>query len=96
MIENNIKRNILNKTEFCLTEREIEILKLITEGKTNIEIAKNMNISIHTVKAHITNILIKMDVKYRIQAAVKAISENIINIWLQIKAYVVKLIYTTF
>ena len=80
MIENNIKRNILNKTEFCLTEREIEILKLITEGKTNIEIAKNMNISIHTVKAHITNILIKMDVKYRIQAAVKAISENIINI----------------
>lgn len=80
MIENKVKTNIINKTQFCLTEREIEILKLITEGKTNFEIAKNMNISIHTVKAHITNILIKMDVKYRIQAAVKAVSENIINI----------------
>ena len=70
MIENKLKTNIINKTQFYLTERELEILKLITEGKTNFEIAKNMNISIHTVKTHITNILIKMDVKYRIQAAV--------------------------
>ena len=38
-----LKTNIINKTQFCLTEREIEILKQITEGKTNFEIAKNMN-----------------------------------------------------
>ena len=92
MIEKKFKGN----TPFYLKEREIEILKLIIDGKTNFEIAKRTHISVHTVKAHITNILIKMNVKYRIQAAVKAVSENIINIWLQIKAYVVKLIYTTF
>ena len=76
MIENELKINTINH----FTEREIKILKLIVEGKTNFEISKEMNISIHTVKAHITNILIKMDVKYRVQAAVKAITENIINI----------------
>lgn len=80
MIENKIKTNIIKKTQFCLTEREIEILRLVIEGKTNIEISEEMNISVHTVKAHITNILVKMNVKYRIQAAVKAITENIINI----------------
>ncbi len=80
MIENKIKTNIIKKTQFFLTEREIEILRLVIEGKTNIEISEEMNISVHTVKAHITNILVKMNVKYRIQAAVKAITENIINI----------------
>lgn len=76
MIEKKFKGN----TPFYLTEREIEILKLVIDGKTNFEIAQRTHISVHTVKAHITNILIKMNVKYRIQAAVKAISENIINI----------------
>ena len=80
MIKNKIKTNIIKKTQFFLTEREIEILRLVIEGKTNIEISEEMNISVHTVKAHITNILVKMNVKYRIQAAVKAITENIINI----------------
>ena len=40
MIENKIKTNIIKKTQFFLTEREIEILRLVIEGKTNIEISE--------------------------------------------------------
>lgn len=67
-----------------LTQREIEVLKLIQYGKTNSEIAKEINVSTHTIKANVTQILNKLNVRHRVQAVVKAIRENIIDIWLQI------------
>ncbi len=54
-----------------LTEREIDVLKLISEGFNNEEIAEKMFISKNTVKSHIKNIYVKLDVKNRIQAIKK-------------------------
>jgi DNA-binding NarL/FixJ family response regulator len=61
-----------------LTEREIEVLKLLVKGKSNTEIAKDLIVSVHTAKAHVCSILQKLCVDDRVQAAVKAIKENII------------------
>lgn len=65
--------------EANLTERELEVLQRIVDGKTNTEIAGEMNISVHTAKAHVGNILDKLAVSDRVKAAVKAIRNNIIN-----------------
>lgn len=61
-----------------LTERELEVLKLLVKGKSNTEIAKELIVSVHTAKAHVCSILQKLCVDDRVQAAVKAIKENII------------------
>ena len=51
-----------------LTAREVEVLKLIESGSSNQDIARQLVISIPTVKRHITNIYTKLDVKSRTQA----------------------------
>lgn len=61
-----------------LTERENEVLKLLVQGKSNTEIAQELIVSVHTAKAHVCSILQKLCVDDRVQAAVKAIKENII------------------
>lgn len=61
-----------------LTERELEVLKLLVKGKSNTEIAKDLIVSVHTAKAHVCSILQKLCVDDRVQAAVKAIKEKII------------------
>jgi DNA-binding NarL/FixJ family response regulator len=61
-----------------LTDRELEVLKLLVAGKSNIEIAKDLIISAHTAKAHVCNILQKLSVHDRVQAAVKAIREGLV------------------
>lgn len=60
-----------------LTNREIEVLKLIAEGMINKEIAKSLFISEKTVKNHISNIFKKLDVNDRTQAAIYAFKHNI-------------------
>ncbi len=62
----------------CLTDREMEVLKLITLGKTNNEIASDLCISYYTVKSHICSILEKLGVKDRVQAAVMAVRQGIV------------------
>jgi len=61
-----------------LTEREYEVLKLVVDGKSNNEIADDLKISEHTAKAHVCNIIQKLVVDDRTQAAVKAIKEGIV------------------
>lgn len=61
-----------------LTDRELEVLKLLVEGKSNTEIAKELIISVHTAKAHVCNILQKLSVHDRVQAAVKAIRDGLV------------------
>ncbi|MCE3236736.1 MAG: hypothetical protein K0Q50_2927 [Vampirovibrio sp.] len=61
-----------------LTERELEVLQLIVAGKSNPEIADQLCISIHTAKAHVGSILNKLCVNDRVQAAIKALKENIV------------------
>lgn len=61
-----------------LTEREYEVLKLVVDGRSNNEIADELKISEHTAKAHVCNIIQKLVVDDRTQAAVKAIKEGIV------------------
>lgn len=61
-----------------LTAREFEVLKLIVVGKSNTEIAKELFISVHTAKAHVSAILEKFFVTDRVQVAVKAVKKGII------------------
>ncbi len=61
-----------------LSERELEVLKLIVEGVGNAEIAKRLFISQNTVKSHIKHLLEKLSVSDRTQAAVKAIREGLV------------------
>jgi DNA-binding NarL/FixJ family response regulator len=60
-----------------LSDREIEVLKLIAGGKNNAEIASDLFVSSKTVKNHISNILTKLQISNRIQAAVYAVRSGI-------------------
>lgn len=62
-----------------LTSREIEVLEEVVKGASNKEIADLLNITENTVKIHLRNILEKLHVQNRIQAAVHAIREGLIN-----------------
>lgn len=64
-----------------LTKREIEVLKLITEGMLNKEIAHKLCISEKTVKNHVSNIFKKIEVSDRTQAAVFAIKNSIVELF---------------
>jgi ATP/maltotriose-dependent transcriptional regulator MalT len=61
--------------EFDLTKREKDVLRLIAEGYSNDDIAKKIFISKNTVKSHIKNIYLKLDVKNRIQV-IKKLQEH--------------------
>ena len=61
-----------------LSDREIEVLKLIANGKDNAQIARELFISPKTVKNHISNILMKLQIENRIQAAVYAVRSGLV------------------
>jgi DNA-binding NarL/FixJ family response regulator len=61
-----------------LSERELQVLKLIANGHDNAEIARALFISPKTVKNHISNILMKLQMENRIQAAVYAVRSGIV------------------
>ncbi|MCI5889285.1 MAG: response regulator transcription factor [Brachyspira sp.] len=67
-----------NAKNYDLTTRESQILKLMTEGYSNMEIAQILVISINTTKAHVANILQKLEVDDRLQAALKALKYKIV------------------
>ena len=62
-----------------LTEREKEILKLISHGMTNAEIAQNLFLSEGTVRNYVSGILEKLDVEDRTQAAVLALRYGLVE-----------------
>ena len=62
----------------ALTQRELEILSLVTAGDTNHEIAAKLQVSIHTVKTHMRNILAKLHKERRYEAALFALREGLI------------------
>ncbi len=65
---------------FDLTEREMEVLNLVVQGKSNQQIADGMVISLATVKAHISNILSKLQVSSRAEAIAYAIKNKIVSL----------------
>src|SRR5690625_420783 len=60
-----------------LNERELAIIKLVGEGKTNKEIADSLYLSIGTVKNHLTTILQKLELRDRTQLAIFAVKQNL-------------------
>jgi DNA-binding NarL/FixJ family response regulator len=60
-----------------LSDRELQVLKLIANGKDNAQIAGELFISAKTVKNHISNILLKLSIENRIQAAVFAVRSGL-------------------
>lgn len=61
-----------------LSERELEVLSMMGEGKTNPEISRDLHISPHTVKSHVVHIFNKLGVNHRTQAVVWAARHGII------------------
>jgi two-component system, NarL family, nitrate/nitrite response regulator NarL len=60
-----------------LTQREADVLRLIVEGADNVAIGRELSISPHTVKQHVTNIFEKLGVRSRVQAAVYAVRSGL-------------------
>lgn len=83
LLDKAIEKN--NKKEkagnhMVLTKRELDVLKLLTEGLYNKEIADRLEISEKTVKNHVSRLLKKINVSDRTQAAVYAIKNNIVDL----------------
>lgn len=76
--DSDIPNHINGENNIKLTTRQLEVLKYIVQGKNNLKIAEELCVSRHTIKAHVANILHKLDVDDRYQAAIKAINEKII------------------
>lgn len=73
-----MSRAMFKEQHANLTQREYEVLKLVVEGLSNNEIAQELTISEHTAKAHVCNIIQKLVVDDRTQAAVKALKEGLV------------------
>ena len=65
------------QVETSLTARELEVLKLLAKGKTNKEIAQFFNLSEGTVKNHVSNILMRLELRDRTQAAIYAVENGL-------------------
>ncbi len=63
-----------------LTDRELEVLKLVAQGLNNREIAKRLFISENTVKNHVRNILEKLQLHSRMEAVMYAVREKLLDI----------------
>ena len=73
-----LSRSAFKQNHSNLTQREYEVLKLVVDGQSNSQIAKTLTISEHTAKAHVCNIIQKLVVDDRTQAAVKALKEGLV------------------
>jgi DNA-binding NarL/FixJ family response regulator len=65
--------------QMVLTRREQEVLSLVAQGATDKEISDTLTISIHTVKSHMRNILGKLHMSHRYEAALYALHEGLIK-----------------
>jgi DNA-binding NarL/FixJ family response regulator len=67
------------KGEQALSERELYVLRLVASGASNLEIAEKLSISVNTVKTHLKNILEKLQLDNRTQAATYALTHGLVN-----------------
>jgi two-component system NarL family response regulator len=63
-----------------LTDRELQVLKLVAQGMSNREVAEDLFISENTVKNHVRNILEKLHLHSRMEAVVYAVREKLLDI----------------
>lgn len=71
--------NEIELSKLNLTAREYEVLQLLVQGASNAEIADKLFLSLSTIKTHVSNLFVKMDVKSRTQAIEKANRLRIIH-----------------
>jgi len=62
-----------------LTDREVEVLQLIAQGRSNPEIAQQLAISLDTVKSHVKHVFTKLDVRDRAQAVIAAYESGLVS-----------------
>ncbi|USK79270.1 response regulator transcription factor [Peribacillus frigoritolerans] len=74
-----LRRPKITQLHDQLTNREMEILLLMTQGKTNQEIADELYIALKTAKVHVSNILSKLDVQDRTQAVIYAFKHSLVQ-----------------
>jgi DNA-binding NarL/FixJ family response regulator len=65
--------------DIALTRREQDVLSLVADGATDKQIAESLTLSIHTVKSHMRNILAKLHLSHRHEAALYAVREGLIS-----------------
>ena len=63
-----------------ITNRQLQVLKLVAQGYTNDEIAEDLVITKHTVKAHISSIYEALNVSSRVQITIKALKLGLIQL----------------
>ena len=77
--KSKMRRSISNRDpDIPLTNRELQVLKHVAMGLSNREVGKSLGISVETVKEHVQNILRKLDVNDRTQAAVWAVKRGLV------------------
>ena len=64
----------------CLTEREVQVLQLVAQGQSNRQVADMLTISEATVRTHVSNILSKLNLCSRTQAALYALREGLVSL----------------
>ena len=81
-VAGTVLQDLVSSTEVRrdLTERELEVLRLLAHGRTNREIAAELVLSGETVKTHVGNILAKLHLAHRTQAVVHAIKQGLISL----------------
>lgn len=78
LVKNLTKREEMNGST-SLTERETEILRLVSQGLSNKAIAQDLSLSVGTVKVHVSHILDKLDVSNRTEASMRALQMGLIT-----------------
>ena len=73
-----VQRNVALSKPAPLSERELQVLRLVAEGYSNPEIATILYLSLSTIKSHIRNIMTKLQMEHRIQIAVFAVRNQLV------------------
>lgn len=81
-VAGTVLQDLVSSTEIRrdLTERELEVLRLLAHGRTNREIAEELVLGEETVKTHVGNILAKLHLAHRTQVVVHALKQGLISL----------------
>lgn len=80
LVDQEALHTLISEEKSLLSRRELSVLNLIAQGKADKEIARDLTISVGTVKTHVKRILGKLDVKTRAAASIKAMNLGLIGL----------------